>query len=364
MSEPAACAPVVDGPAIDATFARATVASADDFASASSSARSEAGGRSPAFKRLSTALFVVGLLVSLLPWVSAAGALALGLLLGVALDLSGASGEAVPAWQSKLSGLLLRTGVVLLGFRMGFSELLGTGLDGLLVACVTIAGTMGLGYLIGRRLGVASRTSSLISAGTAVCGGSAIAAIAPVVGAAQAEIAIALATVFVLNAVALYLFPVAGHALALTPEQFGLWSGIAIHDLSSVVGAASLYGTEALQIATAVKLSRTLWIAPLALALGFAISRGAEAGSARVRPPYFIGLFLLASASRDFHPLIATVAPALGALAGALLTAALFVIGASLRLGNLRRVGWRPMTQGLVLWVFISLAALVAALFS
>lgn len=304
---------------------------------------------------LPVGLFGAGLLFSLSPWASPASALALGIVLTVGLRAHW------PSWGGGLSGPLLRTGVVLLGFCMSFKEVVDTGVGGLLVAAVTIVGTMGVGFLVGHRLGVSQRVSLLISAGTAVCGGSAIAAVASVIGALHGEIAVALGTVFVLNAVALYLFPALGGWLGMEPEAFGLWSGIAIHDLSSVVGAASQYGDPALQVATAVKLSRTLWIVPLVLALSFWSQRiaGGEKRP-RLQIPYFVLFFLLASLSRDWVPGVAALSPVLGQLAGALLTAALFVIGTGIRVEMLRQVGWRPMVQGMVLWLFISVAALGA----
>ncbi|MEO1368898.1 MAG: putative sulfate exporter family transporter, partial [Acidobacteriota bacterium] len=168
-------------------------------------------------------LFAAGLVLSFTPWASPATALALGVVLTLGL------GTAWPAWGTALSGPLLRTGVVLLGFRMSFGQVIETGADGLLVAAVTIIGTMGLGFAVGRWLGIGRQVSTLISAGTAVCGGSAIAAVAAVIGAAHGEIAVALGTVFVLNALALYLFPVIGEWLGMAPDAFGMWSGIAIH---------------------------------------------------------------------------------------------------------------------------------------
>lgn len=301
-------------------------------------------------------LFGAGLLLSLSALVSPAGALAMGIVLAFCFRAP------LPHSGGKLSGYLLRAGVVLLGFRMSFAEVLDTGIDGLMTAAVTILGTMGLGYLIGRWLGVSSRISALISAGTAVCGGSAIAALAPVIGAVEGEIAVALGTVFVLNAVALYLFPLLGEWLQLAPESFGLWSGIAIHDLSSVVGAASQYGPDALQIATAVKLSRTLWIVPLALVLGLRLQGPSKDQKTPIKAPYFVLFFLLASLSRDWIPGVESLSPYLGRLAGALLTAALFVIGGSICPRSLRQVGWKPMAQGLILWTFISVVALAATL--
>lgn len=331
------------------------------MASSLQASESDPARQHPAGPRryLALGVFVAGLLFALSRWASPASALALGIALTVAFRVSW------PSWGSQLSGPLLRTGVVLLGFCMSFREVVATGADGLAVAAVTIVGTMGLGFVLGRRLGVGSRVSALISAGTAVCGGSAIAAAAAAIGALHGEIAVALGTVFVLNAVALYLFPVLGGWLAMEPEAFGLWSGIAIHDLSSVVGAASEYGESALQVATAVKLSRTLWIVPLVLVLSLWTQRTAGTETRpRVRVPYFVLFFLLASLSRDQIPGVAELSPALEQIARALLTAALFVIGTGIRLEALRQVGWRPMAQGVLLWVFISVAALGATVLS
>ncbi|MEO1083150.1 MAG: putative sulfate exporter family transporter [Acidobacteriota bacterium] len=310
---------------------------------------------SNALSTTALALFVAGLAFSFTPWASPAIALAVGVVLTLGL------GTAWPAWGAGLSGPLLRTGVVLLGFRMSFGQVIETGVEGLAVAAITILGTMALGFAVGRWLGVGRQVSTLISAGTAVCGGSAIAAVATVIGAAHGEIAVALGTVFVLNAVALYLFPVLGEWLGMAPDAFGMWSGIAIHDLSSVVGAASQYGDEALEVATAVKLSRTLWIVPLVVALSLWRQRGGDQGhTARIKIPYFVGLFLLASLSRDWVPGVEAAAPTLGRVAGGLLTAALFVIGTSIRPQALREVGWKPMAQGVALWLFISVAALAS----
>lgn len=301
-------------------------------------------------------LFAAGLLFALFSALSPAVALALGILLSLAC------GSAMPPWRGKLSGLLLRFGVVLLGFRMSFGEVMETGAEGLLTAAVTIVGTLGLGYLIGRYLGVGGRVSTLISAGTAICGGSAIAAVATVIGAVEGEIAVALGTVFVLNAAALYLFPALGEWLNLAPESFGVWAGIAIHDLSSVVGAATEYGPEALPVAITVKLSRTLWIIPLVLLLGLRLREAGQEGATRIKMPLFVLFFLLASFSRDWIPGVESVAPTLGRIAGSLLTAALFVIGTGICPRSLRRVGWKPMAQGILLWVFISGAALLVAM--
>jgi uncharacterized membrane protein YadS len=204
----------------------------------------------------------------------------------------------------------------------------------------------------------------LISAGTAVCGGSAIAAVGSVIGVDESEISVAMGTVFILNAAALYVFPVVGHSLGLTQIQFGTWAGIAIHDISSVVGASAHYGLDALHTATAVKLSRALWIIPLALA-ATAIFRTrktyrqtATQHKPKVQVPWFIGFFLLASAARSFVPGMAGIAPVLGHVATTGLTLTLFLIGAGLSAKMLRTVGWRPFLQGVLLWLLISVVSL------
>ena len=309
--------------------------------------------------------FGAGFLFAFSPWASPAIALTLGIALALSLE------NPFSSLGSRASGFMLRIGVVLLGFGMSLPKVLEVGRDGALMAAVTIAATMLLGFALGRGLKVDPRTSTLISAGTAVCGGSAIAAMAAVIGAVEGEIAVALGTVFLLNAVALYVFPLLGEFLNMAPDVFGMWAGIAIHDLSSVVGAASQFGSDALQIATAVKLSRTLWIVPLAFVAtawirstnsGAGESAGSDANS-KIRPPYFILLFLLASLSRELSPTVEAVAPTLALTAKAFLTAALFVIGAGISPAALRQVGWQPMVQGLVLWIFISSTALGATLY-
>lgn len=303
-------------------------------------------------------IFLTGFGVSLLAGLSAATCLTLGIALALVLE------NPFRAGLSKLSGLLLRGGVVFLGFGMDLPQVLRVGVNGAWMAALTIGATLAGGLLLGRWLGIGGRTSALISVGTAICGGSAIAALAMVIAAVEGEIAIALGTVFLLNAVALYLFPWLGELLALDPSQFGLWAGVAIHDLSSVVGASSHFGIDALQVATAVKLSRTLWIVPVALAASYGLRRRKMANGepseavAKVRFPWFILLFLLASLGRSLVPGIAEVAPHITTGARALLTAALFVIGAGISPAALRQVGWKPLAQGALLWLFISLTSL------
>ncbi len=265
---------------------------------------------------------------------------------------------------------LLQICVVLLGFGMNLPVVLRLGLNGSLFAATTICATLLLGWWVGRRLALDKKTTTLISVGTAICGGSAIAAVSLVIAASEAEIAVSIGTIFLLNAVALYVFPLAGHLLHLSQAQFGLWAGVAIHDISSVVGAGLSYGPDALQTATAVKLSRTLWIVPLTLAIAFGLGRrkpagtGAE-GSHRVKKfkiavPWFIGFFLLASLLRSYVPAVSEWSPELSGIARRGMILVLFLIGTSLSLRALRVVGWRTVVTGLVLWLFISVASLLA----
>ena len=294
-------------------------------------------------------VYIALALFTLSPWSSPS----LALLLGMAVGLLG--GHPFTKQSKKISGLLLRTCVVLLGFTMNFGIVLEVGLRGLGMAIVTIGLTFALGALLSKLLGVPARTSLLISAGTAICGGSAIAAVGAVTEAEEGEMTVSLATVFLLNALALYLFPPLGHWLQLSQESFGVWAGIAIHDVSSVVGAATLYGPLALQTATAVKLSRALWIAPMTLVIARIYQKpGAGAGAF----PWFILLFILASAFRALIPAITPVVPVIAAISKAGLALTLFLIGSGLSVRMLRAVGWRTLAEGLILWAFISLLSL------
>jgi uncharacterized integral membrane protein (TIGR00698 family) len=282
-------------------------------------------------------------------------ALAIGLVIALVL------GNPAPSFLRKATKPLLQVSVVLLGFGMDLHAILAAARQGFVLAAATIVMTFVLGAALSRALNLQRSIATLLSAGTAICGGSAIAAVALAIGAAEAEISVAMGTVFLLNATALYLFPVLGHALALTQVQFGTWSGIAIHDVSSVVGAASTYGQEALQTATAVKLSRTLWIIPVAFVAG-AMARGAGGGpaKAKVAIPWFIGLFLLASLASTFLGPIHQVAPTLQAVAKAGMTLTLLFIGASLSRSSLKAVGIKPVLLGVALWLVISVVSLVA----
>jgi uncharacterized integral membrane protein (TIGR00698 family) len=298
------------------------------------------------------------------------------LLAGVVLALC--LGNPFPKHGHKASKYLLQGCVVLLGFGMNLTTILRAGLNGSVFAALTIGATLSVGYWLGRALKVSRGTSTLISAGTAICGGSAIAAVGCVLTVTEAEIAVAIGTVFLLNGVALYLFPLIGHALHLNADQFGTWAGVAIHDISSVVGASAVYGADALQTATAVKLSRSLWIVPLTLGIALALgqrqrrARRAGAGAAceplgkggalKLELPWFIGLFLLASVARSYVPGVAEWSPGIACVARGGLTLVLCLIGASLSTRALRAVGWQAALQGLLLWGFISIASLSAIL--
>ena len=307
-------------------------------------------------------LFFCAAAFCLTPWASPPIALTLGAILAVTHENPFARlGKAA-------SGHLLQICVVLLGFGMDLPVVLKAGANGAGFAALTIAATLGLGWCLGKLLGILPKTSALISAGTAICGGSAIAAVGSVIGVAEGEITVAMGTVFILNAVALYLFPVLGHAMHLSQAQFGTWAGVAIHDISSVVGAASHYGLSALQTATAVKLSRALWIIPVAFGAAYAFRPGKDMATSstdaapvekpKVKVPWFVGFFLLASVLRSYVPGVAAAAPALSHTATIGLTLTLFLIGAGLSARTLRQVGWRPLLQGVLLWVFISVASL------
>lgn len=250
----------------------------------------------------------------------------------------------------KATHLLLQISVVGLGFGMNVTNAIHAGSQGLLLTVASITGTLFFGYLFGKLLKIDRKTSYLIAAGTAICGGSAIAAISPVIKAEEKQISVALGTIFILNSLALFIFPFVGHLLNLTQTQFGLWSAIAIHDTSSVVGAASKYGATALQVATTVKLARALWIIPLSLLSSF--------DKKKVKIPLFIGFFIIAMVLNSYVPFVQKYGHYVVDLSRAGLTLTLFLIGCGLNAKVLRAVGIRPFVQGMLLWVIIAGAAL------
>jgi uncharacterized integral membrane protein (TIGR00698 family) len=300
----------------------------------------------PALSVIRSATFVALLLFCLTPWCSPPIALALGLVLALTIEH--------PFRTSNITKLLLQVSVVGLGFGMNLQRVVEAGRAGILFTIATILGTLFLGYAIGRAMRISRGTAHLISSGTAICGGSAIAAVGPVIGATDEEMSVSLGTVFTLNAIALFAFPAIGAALHLTQTQFGVWAAIAIHDTSSVVGAASSYGPEALQIATTVKLARALWIVPLTIGTAFAFHRK----STRIAIPWFILFFLVAAMIRTYLPEPAFAWDFLVRVARIGLTVTLFLIGASLSRRSLAAVGVRPLILGIVLWILISAAGL------
>lgn len=256
----------------------------------------------------------------------------------------------------KATSFLLKVAVVGLGFGMNVQSALQVGKDGFLFTLCSIVGTLFLGLLLGKLLSIEKKTSHLISCGTAICGGSAIAAISPLIKADEKQISIALGIIFILNSIALFVFPFVGHLLHLSQTQFGLWSAIAIHDTSSVVGAANKYGAQALEIATTVKLSRALWIIPVALLTTLFVKGGKQ----KIKIPYFIGLFILAMIINTYVPFMQSISGSLVYLAKIGLTVTLFLIGAGLSAKVLKSVGIKPLIQGVILWAVISIVSLWA----
>lgn len=279
-----------------------------------------------------------------LPWITPPTALFAGLVFALL------AGNVDAARAARAQKYLLQASVVGLGFGIQIGAVLKAGSTGLVVTAVTLAATIAFGLLLARWLAVERTTGQLIATGTAICGGSAIAAMGPVLGASGRVMSVALGCVFLLNAVALFVFPPIGRAVGLSAEQFGYWSAIAIHDTSSVVGAAARFSAESLAVAVPVKLARALWILPLvALAAWFEKRRGARASV-----PWFVFLFLGASVVASFVPAGAEIYPWLVRAARAGLAVTLFLIGASLSKENLRSVGWRPLAMGVILWLAVS----------
>jgi len=305
----------------------------------------------------STVLLCAGAALACWPAVSGAQALVLGVVLG----LLGAN--AWPNVTKPLATRLLQGSVIGLGAGMNLAAIWAVGVSGIGYTVLGIGFTFSLGLWLGRRAGLPRDLSILLTSGTAICGGSAIAAVAGVLKPRPEETTVALATVFMLNAVALMIFPPLGHALGLGQHQFGLWAALAIHDTSSVVGAAASYGEEALKVATTVKLARALWIAPLALLIGWAVRRFAhEEGRAtgRVAVPWFIFGFLAVAALVTAVPQLAGSGRVVFAVARQSLVVTLFLIGANLSRGALKAVGWRPLIVGVTLWLCVSTVTVAA----
>jgi uncharacterized integral membrane protein (TIGR00698 family) len=296
---------------------------------------------------ISKIVFFIGLLCAASGLASPPVALAMGLVFGLLFS------HPFGREAARFSKVLLQASVVGLGFSMNLHAVLHAGRSGFLYTLLSITFTLIIGMALGKILGVERSSAYLISTGTAICGGSAIAAVGPITGASDEQMAVSLGTVFVLNSVALLTFPFIGAALKLTQTQFGLWAALAIHDTSSVVGAAAKYGSAALQVGTTVKLARALWIVPLAVST--AVIRHAKA---RIQWPWFIGLFCLAALCNTYLPAGEPAYSVLSKLAKIGLTVTLFLIGTGLSLATLKQVGHRPLIQGVLLWLMISIASL------
>ncbi|HEY4649870.1 MAG TPA: putative sulfate exporter family transporter [Pontibacter sp.] len=299
-------------------------------------------------------IIVAALLLAIVATASFSAPLALsaGLLVGLAL------GNPWQKYTSVASKYALQVAVVGLGFGINLHQVSATGLSGIVYTAISLGITLGLAFVLGKIFRIPAKLSHLIGTGTAICGGSAIAAVAPTIKAEPAEISVSLAIVFILNALALFIFPVVGTWLDLTQSQFGVWAAIAIHDTSSVVGAASKYGTKALEIATTLKLTRALWIIPMVLLSAFLFKNK----ETKLSLPLFIPLFLVASVLYTFVPAVAAVAPGIIFIAKKFLLLSLFFIGINLNLKTLRTISARPFLQGLILWVLVATGTLLAVM--
>ena len=303
--------------------------------------------------KINKPLFFIGIVACLLTFVSPAIALFMGLLLGFTV------GNPYPKQSSKVSKYLLQFAVVGLGFGMNLHQSLQSGKEGMLFTIVSVIGVLAIGYWLGRKMLLDSKTSYLISSGTAICGGSAIAAVAPILKASPNQMSISLGTVFILNAIALFIFPPIGRLLELTQEQFGMWAAIAIHDTSSVVGAGAAYGTKALEVATMVKLTRALWIIPISIATTFFFKQK----ESKIKIPWFIFFFILAMIANTVFNLPQNITAFIGMLSKKGMTITLFLIGSGLSLKTLKTVGAKPLILGVTLWIVIGVVSLGVIMF-
>lgn len=294
-------------------------------------------------------IFILLALGCLTPYVTPPIALLMGIIFAQV-----AGKHPFQAFSQRITPYLLQVAIIGLGFGINATTALQAGKAGFLLTLLSIAATLGLGLVLGKMLKVKSETSLLISAGTAICGGSAIAAVSKAIGAGKESVSVSLATVFILNALALLIFPFVGRALHLNETQFGWWSALAIHDTSSVVGAATAYGEEALQIATTVKLTRALWIVPLTLATAMVYRH--KGGTVSI--PWFIGLFVLAILAYTYIPVFQTISPSIVLIAKAILTLTIFLIGSSASKNIFALAGSKSFLQGGLLWLLVSMVSL------
>ncbi len=303
------------------------------------------------------AVFALVIILCLFSIISPAIALLLGVL------IVNVFGNPFIVFNHKAINYLLQFSVVGLGFGMNAASAFSAGKDGFLLTIFSIFSTLIFGTLLGKWLKTDKKTSHLISCGTAICGGSAIAAISSVIKSNENQTSIALGVIFILNSIALFAFPFIGHQLDLSQKEFGLWCAIAIHDTSSVVGAANKYGGEALQIATTVKLARALWIIPISLLTAVIFNKNSDNAETKIKIPYFIGLFILAMLVNTYVPEASIVALQIVGIAKIGLTITLFLIGATLNIQTLKSVGVKPLFQGITLWIFIAGLSLLAILY-
>ncbi len=297
-------------------------------------------------------VFITALIFCLTPFIDPPLALLMGFLLSQTI------GHPYLHLNHKATNWLLKISVVGLGFGMNLHHAIEAGKEGLVFTVFSICITLFAGWLLGKWLKTDAKTSYLISSGTAICGGSAIAAVSPIIKADEKQMSVALGTIFVLNSVALLIFPTIGHWLNMTQHQFGLWCAIAIHDTSSVVGASAKYGQEALQVATTVKLERALWIIPLSILTVFF----AKGENKKINIPYFIGFFILAMCLSTYLPQFKDEYGYAVLIAKKGLTVTLFLIGAGLSLDRIKSVGIKPLIQGVLLWLLINIISIITIL--
>lgn len=293
--------------------------------------------------------FIVLAVLCLTPLISSPIALALGFALAVFI------GNPFEKHLHQYIHLLLQISIVGLGFGLKLDEALNAGKTGLMLTIVSIVTVMVLGYFLGKIFKLERPLSYLLSAGTAICGGSAIAAVSPIIKPSTKQISLALAIVFTLNSIALFVYPAIGHLLNLSQEQFGLWCAVGIHDTSSVVGAASKYGDEALKIATTVKLARALWIIPVSLITMFIF----KSKGTKIKIPWFIGYFIIAILLNTYFPVLDRFSSSITVLAKSGLNLTLFFIGSTLSLQTLKSIGLKPLLTAVLLWIMISAGSLL-----
>lgn len=295
-------------------------------------------------------LYYIVAILCLFPFVSAPMALFCGILFSL-LKIE------KPFQFKKYSSSILQYSVVLMGFGMNLQQVIEVSSKGIILTACSVLLVFLLGVFLGKILKVERNTTFLISSGTAICGGSAIAAVSPIVGAKDSQISFSLTVVFVLNAIALFIFPFIGHYFNMSQESFGYWSAIAIHDTSSVVGAGAEYGKEALQVAATVKLARTLWIIPLSF-LVLLLNRKNNQGKGKIKIPWFILYFVIAILIAGFIPVLQPAYSVLSYIGKRGMVLALFMIGSGFNFADLKTVGVRPFLLGVFLWIIISVSTL------